>query len=332
LKGPIRVLLIEDHAGLRHLLRSNLEHEPGLLVIGEASDGLAAVRLAQELKPDLILLDIGLPGLNGIEAARRIRDVAPQSTILFLSENRSFSIVREALRSGGNGYVVKSNSSEELLPAIFSVLQGNQFVSSVFSDRDLRVPRGSRREEISRCHEVGFYPDDRRFLEDVTVFLGSALLAGNSAIVLATEGHREIILPSLKSYGVDIGEAIQQGRYIAIDAVDALSKFMVNGKPDPAQFMIAFGNLLLMAKEAANGEQPRVAVFGECVQILCADGNAEAAIQMEKLGNRLASKYPVDILCGYSVNQSHDGMDGHLHERICAEHSVVRFAGNRALM
>jgi hypothetical protein len=130
---------------------------------------------------------------------------------------------------------------------------------------------------------------------------------------------------------VDIGEAIMQGRYIAIDAADALSKFMVDGTPDPARFMTAFGDLLLMAKDAAHGEHARVAVFGECVQILCADDNAEAAIQMEKLGNQLASKYAVDIFCGYSVNQLHGGMAGHLHERICAEHSAIRFdSGNPA--
>jgi MEDS: MEthanogen/methylotroph, DcmR Sensory domain len=87
--------------------------------------------------------------------------------------------------------------------------------------------------------------------------------------------------------------------------------------------MKAFGNLILTAAKASKGEHPRVAVFGECVQLLWTQGNAEAAIQLEKLANELVNKYDVDILCGYSLDGFHDMMGGHIYQRICAEHSAV---------
>ena len=101
---------------------------PGLQVIGEASDGLEAVQKAEELQPDLIVLDLGLPTLNGMEAARRIRKLSPESKILFLSQESSPDVVQEALRVG-LGYVVKMRAGSELLAGLEAVLQGRHFVS-----------------------------------------------------------------------------------------------------------------------------------------------------------------------------------------------------------
>jgi DNA-binding NarL/FixJ family response regulator len=101
-----------------------------LQVIGEASDGFDAVQKAQELKPDLILLDIGLPTLNGIEAARRIRKLAPESKIIFMSQECSPEVVQEALSLGAWGYVIKTRAGSDLLHAVESVILGKLFVSS----------------------------------------------------------------------------------------------------------------------------------------------------------------------------------------------------------
>jgi DNA-binding NarL/FixJ family response regulator len=106
------------------------QKRPRLRIVGEASDGLEAVQKAQELQPDLILLDIGLPMLNGIEAARRIRELSPKSKILYVSEDRSLDFVEEALRTGAAGYVVKSDAGSELLSAVDAVLLGKRFVSA----------------------------------------------------------------------------------------------------------------------------------------------------------------------------------------------------------
>lgn len=97
-------------------------------LIYEATDGLEAVQRAEELQPDLILLDVGLPGLSGIEAGRRIRRVSPNSRILFVSQNLSADVVQEALRLG-QGYLLKADAGNELLPAVDAVLQGKQYLS-----------------------------------------------------------------------------------------------------------------------------------------------------------------------------------------------------------
>ncbi len=104
-------------------------------MVGETSDGLEAVHKFEELQPDLIVLDIGLPTLNGIEAARRIRKLSPRSKILFLSQESSTDVVREALSSGALGYLVKTQAGSELLPAVDAVLQGREFLSSGFADK-----------------------------------------------------------------------------------------------------------------------------------------------------------------------------------------------------
>jgi DNA-binding NarL/FixJ family response regulator len=93
-------------------------------------DGLEAVQQAQQLQPDLIILDIGLPKLNGIEAARRIREVSSKSKILFVSENRSVDVAQESLKNGAGGYVLKSGAAGELLPAVRVVLEGRRFIST----------------------------------------------------------------------------------------------------------------------------------------------------------------------------------------------------------
>jgi DNA-binding NarL/FixJ family response regulator len=108
---------------------------PELQVISEASDGLEAVQKAAELQPGLIVLDIGLPSLNGIEAARRIRKLSPQSTILFLSQESSAEIVREALCLGALGFVIKVHAARDLLIAVETVLRNEQFVSSTLECR-----------------------------------------------------------------------------------------------------------------------------------------------------------------------------------------------------
>ena len=131
------VLLVEDYEGWREFARRMFQRHSELQVIGEASDGLQAVQKTQELQPDLIPLDIGLPILNGIEVARRIREVSPKSTILFVSENRSLDVVEKALSTGACGYVVKSDAGSELLSAIRAVLEGRSFVSASLADREL---------------------------------------------------------------------------------------------------------------------------------------------------------------------------------------------------
>jgi len=125
--ATLRTLIVEDHQGLCALLRSLLENETQCVVVGEASDGLQAVQKAQELQPDFVLLDLSLPKLNGMEAARRIRKVSPESKIVFLSQEPDPEIVQTALRLGA-GYLLKSDV-KELPTAVHAILEGRKFVS-----------------------------------------------------------------------------------------------------------------------------------------------------------------------------------------------------------
>ena len=125
--AALRTLIVEDHEVFRALLCSLLENETQCVTVGEASDGLQAVQKAQELQPDFVLLDLSLPKLNGMEAARRIRKVSPESKIVFLSQEPDPEIVQTALRLGA-GYLLKSDV-KELPTAVHAILEGRKFVS-----------------------------------------------------------------------------------------------------------------------------------------------------------------------------------------------------------
>ena len=121
-------MLVEDFLGFRSFVRSKLENRSELLVVCEVSDGLEALENARTLQPDLILLDIGLPSLNGMEVARRLRELAPRSKIIFLSQETSAVVVQEAFALGAWGYVFKSHAERDLLPAIDAALSGSRYV------------------------------------------------------------------------------------------------------------------------------------------------------------------------------------------------------------
>jgi DNA-binding NarL/FixJ family response regulator len=129
LHTSVRILLVDDFAPWRQTISLMLAKKRELQVVGEASDGLEAVEKAVELKPDLILLDIGLPTLNGIEAARQIRERVPGSKIIFLSQEASPDIIHEAMNVGASGYVVKTMAGSDLLTAVESVSEQRQFGS-----------------------------------------------------------------------------------------------------------------------------------------------------------------------------------------------------------
>ena len=131
-----RVLLVDDYKDWRDQVLLLLQARQEWQVICEASDGLEAVQKARELKPDVVLMDIGLPSLNGIEAARWIRQLSPNSKIVFLSADNSLDVVQAALSTGAQGYVQKARAQSELLPAVDAVLRGGQFVSSTSKATD----------------------------------------------------------------------------------------------------------------------------------------------------------------------------------------------------
>ena len=140
MKATVRIVLVDDFKPWRRFVAALLQESPDWEIVCEASDGLEAVRKAEEFQPDLILLDISLPRLNGIEAAESIRKIAQGTKILFVSENRDSDIATAALSAGGHGYLVKSDGATELLVAVETVLHGKRFISSTFIGFELDIP------------------------------------------------------------------------------------------------------------------------------------------------------------------------------------------------
>jgi DNA-binding NarL/FixJ family response regulator len=128
--ASVRVLVVDDCEPFRRFICSTLRTRPELQIVGEVSDGLEAVQKMKELRPDLIAIDIGLPSLNGIEVARHIRKLSPESKLLFVSQESCTDVVQEAFRLGAQGYVAKTMAGVDLLPAVEAVCHGRRFVSA----------------------------------------------------------------------------------------------------------------------------------------------------------------------------------------------------------
>jgi PAS domain S-box-containing protein len=172
-------------------------------------------------------------------------------------------------------------------------------------------------------HSVQFYKENSALLSELARFIGSALVAGDAAVVVATQAHRDGIAELLGARGLDVATSSKQGRYVALDAAEALSKFMVNDSPDARTFHDLFGDILLRAKSAARNDQPSPAVFGEMVALLWADGKAEAAVQLEQLWNDLAKSHSFSLCCAYPMSGFCREENGEPFARICAAHSLV---------
>jgi CheY-like chemotaxis protein len=125
----MRILVVDDNSQVRAAILSILMTDPRLEVISEATNGTEAIQLAQTLQPDLILLDIGLPDLNGLEVAQHLANIAPRSAVLFLSQHTSTEIVNSTVSSGAMGYVVKSDAAAELVPAVLAAGSGRKYLS-----------------------------------------------------------------------------------------------------------------------------------------------------------------------------------------------------------
>jgi DNA-binding NarL/FixJ family response regulator len=141
MRQVVRILVVDDHATVRRSVCALLRGHPAFDVICDVADGIQAVERAEELQPDVVVLDITMPGMDGFEAARRVRKVAPTAEILFLSQHDTIETIRQALRIGALGYVVKSDAAKELVAAVHAVSEKKQYVSARFA---AHVPRSSR--------------------------------------------------------------------------------------------------------------------------------------------------------------------------------------------
>ena len=172
-------------------------------------------------------------------------------------------------------------------------------------------------------HVVQLYSDDAFLLEILTGFIGGALSAGDGALVVATRAHADSLEQRLRQRGLDTGMAIRQGRYIVLDARELLPRFMVNDSVDEDRFTEVIRTALTQIRDAGPQANRRIAVFGELVALLWAEGKMQEAIRVEKLWNKLAEEHRFFLLCAYPVTGFSDEKDIQPFLEMCRQHSDV---------
>lgn len=156
-RAVIRVLVVEDFEPFQEFVCSTLAKKPQLQVICKAQDGSEAIQQARKLQPDLIVIDVGLPKVHGIEAIRQIREHLPKSMVLFVSQNSDADVVERAFKVGGKGYVLKTQAGSDLLPAVEAVLQGQRFISGGLGELGCTAPGPTTRHPRSQSRSRSFH-------------------------------------------------------------------------------------------------------------------------------------------------------------------------------
>lgn len=317
-----RVLVVDDFEPWRRHVSSTLGKSSRWQIVAEAADGPEAIRKAADLRPDLILLDVGLPTLNGIESARRILARDPSARILFVSEHQSWEVLETALCTGARGYICKSDSGRELAPAMDALAEGRRFVAERFGGRV--IENGSRQSGPSRRrHEALFYSSEAQLLGQWAAVAEDALMTDATFLLLATDEHQEQLRAMLQGRGMNLAGAIREGRYVSLNNAETLSQFMIGDRLDETRFWNTATSVVLGIVRASTAEHPSVVVCGECAPLLCAHGNAEAAVRLEQLWDELTRMYRLDTFCGYASDGCQCDDPGTVLEDVRAAHTAT---------
>jgi DNA-binding NarL/FixJ family response regulator len=318
-----RVLVAENHEWWRRYICSAIERASQWQVVGTAADGMEAVYKARTLKPDLILLDVGLPTLNGLEAARQMLAHDPDSRILFVTEQQFLDIAEVAVATGARGYIVKSDVGRELLLAMEAVVEGRRFISAKLAGRVFETTKDRRVARELRCHEAGFYADESSLLNDYTGFAEAALDAGNGLVMVVTSSRRDALYQRLQARGIDIDRAIKERRCLWRDVPAALSSFTIGGRVDEARFWNAASALIMEAARGSRRDPPGVSACGDGAATLLQAGLVDAAIRLEQLWDEVARTYNVDIFCPYPSHGFRCDDENEVFRELRAVHSAV---------
>jgi DNA-binding NarL/FixJ family response regulator len=200
--NAFRILIADDHEIVRHGIRALIENHPGWEVCGEAVDGRDAVQKARELRPDLALLDVGMPNLNGLDAARRILDIAPQTRVLILTMHESEQVVREVLEVGARGFLLKSDAARDLVSAVQALQRRTTFFTSSVAEMVLNGFL-HRRGDTQRLTKDRLTPRER----EVVQLLAEGKSSKEVAVVLdlsvkTAETHRANVMRKLDLHSV----------------------------------------------------------------------------------------------------------------------------------
>jgi DNA-binding NarL/FixJ family response regulator len=193
----VSILLADDHQVVRLGLRTLIEAEPDFKVVGEAKDGLEAKALAERLKPDVLIVDLMMPGLNGMEVARQARQLTPATRTIVLSMKSDEAYVLEALRNGAAGYILKQADVNDIVHAVRMVMDGQLYLSSQLSQRAIEAYRQKAEAATTDQYDL-LTPREREVLQLVAEGHTSAAIAGRLVISPRTvEMHRANVMRKL---------------------------------------------------------------------------------------------------------------------------------------
>jgi DNA-binding NarL/FixJ family response regulator len=324
-----RVLLVEDHEGFRSYVRSALLQRKELELVGVAGDGLEAVEKCRELLPDIVLMDIGLPRLNGLDAARRILAEFPNCRIVFLTQEHAPEILEEALKLGASGYVLKTRAARDLFPAMQSARQGPPFVSSNGASRTPAQAAGAvsdRSQTVAQpfpafthSHEVHVYPDEESFVAGLASFITRSLSAQKAVLAFFTEQREQRILAAVERSGIDVKALVAAGRFVPRQVSDLATELLLQGRTDRASLVAESVEIVENMVKANPGR--RVCVCGECATSLFSGGRADAAVVLETIWDELTQRYRLEVFCAYLLADARQ--DAAAYEEIRAAHSLV---------
>jgi CheY-like chemotaxis protein len=293
-----RVFLVDDHQQFLDALSVMLADD--FEVVGAETDARQALDSMADAVPDVVVLDVEMPRLDGFGTLRALKRSALRATpTVFLSMHDADEFVTEAVRCGAQGYVVKSRVSRDLVSALDQALLGRAFVPSLTSLSHVGSDGG---------HAIQLHRGAESLLDGLAGFFELALRRGDATCVIATKEIREGLAERLRARGWDVGGTSGLNRYLAVDAHDALNRFMRNGLPDPGRVAEIAREMDHYRVTVGEGTAPRLTIFGNMAMSLCAEGNIKAALALEHLWTTLTESLPVLTLCGYTTSCFH----GHL--------------------
>src|SRR5882757_7353878 len=336
---PVRILIVDDHEAVRRSIRSHLSGRVEWSVCGEAADGLEAVEKATKLRPDLVLMDVAMPRMDGVQATKIIRREVPEAEVVLISQNDPTAGRIQAIEIGACDFISKGDLSRDLLSIIDKIV-GHRDLKTA-SDRNGRVPGAP--ESVStvqdpdlkrqngggmnghihnepwcglldhaapRDHIVQLYQDEQFLSRAVCRFAVSAINHGEGVILVPTAAHWNALRPRLEAEGVDVKAAQACGQLTVVDADQLLPNFMRNAMPDSPLFLGLAGETI--AKARGGDRFTKVRWWGEMVNVLWERGDVAASMGLEDLFHKLAHDHEIAIFCSFLM----DNFDGDVHARM----------------
>ena len=308
-----RLLLVDDNPQLLQVVSGVLA--PDFEIVGTATDGEQALSTAPQLDPDVVVLDIEMPGLNGFQTARALKQAKVRASVVFLSSHHSDELVHEAFACDGRGYVVKTSLGSLLASALDHVLAGRRFGPSL---RSMLSP------SIGGEHAMRLYSDEDSLLSGLADFFDGALRRGDATCVLAPREVREQLGAQLRARGWHVGGSSGHRRYLEADPAAALDRFMQDGFPDAERLADIVHELDQYRRDTTQSPDRRLTLFGNMATLLSLPEKAQAALAVERLWSTLTEGRPFFTVCAYSTQCFNDEENSFPH--ICDRHSTVSYA------